>query len=142
MGKSSAYANSLLQLIFWGTAFDNLAQNAAAPLTNLYVALHTADPTVGGNQSSSECNYNNYARVAMTRNLTAWSIAGGVVTPVNPIYFPVSVGITDQTATFFSVGEQASGPGTFLYSAPLVPTIRILANTTPILTAASQITES
>ena len=45
MGKSSTFDNDWLKLIFNATAIANIADNAAtSPLTNLYVALHTADP--------------------------------------------------------------------------------------------------
>ena len=55
---SNAFANDLLKLIFNATSISNLADNAgSSPLTNLYIALHTADPGAAGNQSTSEVNY-------------------------------------------------------------------------------------
>ena len=69
MGKSTTFDGQLLALIFNGTSIANIADNAAStPLTNLWVALHTADPTAAGNQTSSECNYTSYARVSVARS--------------------------------------------------------------------------
>jgi hypothetical protein len=54
MGKGATFDNDLLKLIFNATGIANIADNAASsPLTNLYVSLHTADPTSSGNQTSS-----------------------------------------------------------------------------------------
>ena len=63
MAKGAGFDNSLLKLIFNATGIANIADNTAtSPLTNLYVSLHTADPTSAGNQTSSEANYTSYAR--------------------------------------------------------------------------------
>ena len=68
-GKSATFENDILKLIFNGTAITNVADNAAtSPLANLYVSLHTADPTDAGNQTSNEISYTGYARVAVARN--------------------------------------------------------------------------
>jgi hypothetical protein len=53
MSKSNAFETDLLGLIFNGTAITTIADNAAStPLTNLYLALHTADPGEAGNQGN------------------------------------------------------------------------------------------
>lgn len=76
MPKGTTFDNDLLKLIFNGTAIANLADNAASsPYTNLYLSLHTADPTSAGNQTSSETSYTNYARVAVTRNTGGWTVS-------------------------------------------------------------------
>src|SRR3990172_6419624 len=65
MSKSNSLETSLLALLFNATAIANIADNAAlAPLTNLYVSLHTGDPGEGGAQTASEATYTSYARVA------------------------------------------------------------------------------
>ena len=67
-GKSDTFENDLLKLIFNATAIANISDNAASsPLTNLFVALHTADPTDSGTQTSNEVAYTSYARVAVAR---------------------------------------------------------------------------
>ena len=73
MSKSNAYETDLLGLLFNGTAIANIADNAAsAPLTDLFVALHTADPGEAGNQGTNEANYTGYNRVTVA----IWSGVG------------------------------------------------------------------
>ena len=68
MSKGNTFENDLLGLIFNGTAIANLADDAAtSPLTELYVSLHTADPGEAGDQTTNECAYTSYARVAVAR---------------------------------------------------------------------------
>ena len=98
-------SNNLLKLIFNATPIANIADNAAtAPLTNLYVALHTADPGAAGTQSTSEIAYTSYARVAVARTTGGWTASAAQSTsPVAAITFPAGTGGAG-TATFFSVG--------------------------------------
>jgi hypothetical protein len=56
MSKGNTFETDSLKLILNGTPIPNIADNAAAsPLTNVFVALHTADPGEGGDQTTSEC---------------------------------------------------------------------------------------
>ena len=41
---------------------------------NFYASLHTADPGLDGDQTTSECTYGAYARVAITRAGGSWTI--------------------------------------------------------------------
>jgi len=77
MPKSTTFADDLLNLIYRAVAIADLAENdATAPLTSIYVSLHTADPGVGGAQTTNEATYGAYARLAIAR-----SGAGGGTTP-------------------------------------------------------------
>ncbi len=141
MSKSNTFENDLLKLIFNADAIANLADNAAsAPLTNLYIALHTADPGEGGNQSTNECTYTSYARVAVARSSGGWTVSGNQVTPGSNINFPAATG-GSETATYGSVGTDPSGAGKILYSGPISPSIVIASGVTPQLTTASTISE-
>lgn len=140
-GKSAYLENAIQKLIFWGTAIANIADNAAtSPLTNLYIALHTADPTDAGAQNSSECTYTGYARVAITRDTGGWAISGDTVSPLVTISFgPCTAG--SETATHCSIGTASAGAGTLLYVGAINPAIVIANGVTPKLTTASTITE-
>jgi hypothetical protein len=141
MSKSDSFENSWLNLVFNAVAIANIADNAASsPLTNLYVALHTADPGDSGNQSTNECTYTSYARVAVARTTGGWTVTGNSVSPVNDIDFPTATG-GSETATHFSVGTLSSGAGIILYSGSLSPTIAIVTSVPPIVTKNSTITE-
>lgn len=143
MGKSNTFINDFLKLIFNGTAIANIADNAAAsPLTTLYVALHTADPGAGGNQTTNEISYTSYARVAVSRNSGGWTVTGQTASPTLDIDFPISTGGTGGTATHASIGIAASGAGKILWSGALSPTIAVTTGTPPVLVQGTTITES
>ena len=140
-GKSSSLSNQILALIFNGTGITGLAINAtSAPLTTLYVALHTADPTATGTQSSSEAAYTGYARVAIARTTAGWTVTGASVSPAAAIFFPIGTG-GSGTATNWSVGEASTGATEILYTGAITPPITLGNGVTPELTAASAITE-
>lgn len=141
MGKSTTFSNELLNLIFKGTAIGNIADNAAAsPLTNLSVALHTADPGVGGNQSTNEIAYTGYARQNVARG-AGWTVTGNTVKPAANIDFPQSTSGT-PTATHWSVGVPGGGATKILYSGTITPNMVISTAVPNTLTSNSAITES
>lgn len=143
MGKSTTTSNNLLKLVFNATAWANIADNAgSSPNTNLYVALHTADPGAGGNQTTSEIAYTSYARVAVARTTSGWTASSSASTsPVADVVFPAGTG-GSGTATYFSIGMLSSGAGIILYSGTVTPNIVCGSGVTPSLTTASTITES
>lgn len=142
MAKGSTFCNDLLKLIFNATAIANIADNAASsPLTNLYVSLHTADPTAGGNQTSSETSYTSYARQAVARTSGGWTVTSNSVSPVANIVFPTSTGGT-PTITNFVVGTVISSTGKILYTGTVTPNIVVSTSVAQTLTTGSTITES
>ena len=141
MSKSNTFENDLLALIFNGTAIANLADDAAtSPLTELYVSLHTADPGEAGNQTTSECAYTSYARVAVARTSGGWTITGNSVSPAANIDFPAAIGGT-ETATHVAIGTASTGTGKILYSGTISPNIAISTGVTPRIGTGSTITE-
>lgn len=123
--KGSTFDNDLLKLIFNATAIANIADNAASsPLTNLFVALHTADPGVGGSQTTSEATYTSYARVSVARTSGGWTVSGASVTNAAAITFPTCTGGTN-TVTHFSVGTATSGAGKILYTGQLTSSVAV-----------------
>lgn len=142
MGKSNAASNSLLNLIFQGTEWTGVARNDTSPVTTLYIALHTADPTDEGNQSSNECTYTGYARVGIDRDGSGWTTAvSEVVSPQAAITFPTGTG-GFGVADFFSIGLQSTGAGEILYSGPVTPSITTGNGVTPQLGAGTVVFES
>lgn len=89
-GKTAYLENAVLKLLFNSTAIANFADNASSsPATNLYISLHTTDPTdtPATEQTTGETNYTGYARQAVARNSGGWTITGSVASPVAPINF-------------------------------------------------------
>jgi hypothetical protein len=142
MAKGATLDNDLLKLLFNASAIANIADNAAtSPLTNLYVSLHTADPTAAGNQTSSEVTYTGYARVAVARTTGGWTVSTNTVVPAATVTFPAGTG-GSGTATNWAVGTASSGTGKILYTGTITPSIVTGSGVTPSLTTASTITES
>lgn len=141
MSKGDTFENDLLKLIFQATAIANLADNASSsPLTNLSVALHTADPGETGVQTTNEAGYGAYARVSVARTSGGWAISGSTVTPVATISFAAGTSGTN-TITHFSVGPTGGGATKIFYSGTVTPNIVVTSGVTPQLTTASTITE-
>lgn len=131
--KGTTFSNDFLKLIFNAVAIANIADNAAAsPLTNLYFAMHTADPGVGGAQTTSECTYTPYARVGVLRTSSGFTITGQNVSPVNDVNFPIVTSGT-ETATYWSLGTASSGAGKILYRGALSPAISIAPGAPPVI---------
>jgi hypothetical protein len=142
MSKSSVFETEFLKLIFNGTAIANLADNAAvAPLTNIYLALHTADPGNAGNQTTSEVAYTGYARVAVARTAGGWVVTASSVSPAAVANFPAMTAGVAGTATHASIGTAVNGAGKILWSGALTPTIGYANGVTPQLPTTSAITE-
>lgn len=143
MGTSTTTANNILKLIFNATAWANIADNAASsPLTNLFCALHTADPGAGGTQSTSEVTYTSYTRATVARTTGGWTASSAASTsPVSAINFPAGTG-GSGTATFWSIGVAVSGATAILFSGTVTPNIVTGNGVTPSLTTASTVTMS
>jgi hypothetical protein len=136
MSKGDTFENDLLKLIFNATAIANIADNAASsPLTNLYVAGHTADPGEAGSQTTSEIAYTSYARVAVARTSGGWTVTGSSVSPVANIDLPEATG-GSGTITHWSVGTASSGAGKVLYKGTVTPNIAVSTGVTPRVKAA------
>ena len=142
MSKGNTFENDLLGLIYRAVAIANIADNAAtSPLTNIQIALHTADPGEAGDQTTSEAAYTSYARVAVARTTGGWTApSGGSISPAANIDFPVGSGGTG-TATHFSTGVAASAASKILHSGTVTPNIVMGNGIQPRLTTATTITE-
>lgn len=144
MPKSTATCNSIVNLMYRATAWANVADNAAsAPLTNTYVAMHTADLTAATNsQAEDETAYTNYARQAVARS-TGWDAAsGGATQNAATISFP-QCGVTGATLSHVSTGIASSGATAVWHYGALNSTLAVSAGITPQFAAgALTITES
>jgi len=117
MSKGNTFENDLLKLIFLGTAIADLAENdTSSPLTVLYISLHTGDPGEGGSQTTSECDYTDYDRVAVDRDADGWTVTDNSAVNAADIDFPPCTG-GDDLVTFFAIGTaDFPSAGKVLYS--------------------------
>jgi len=122
MSKSNAFENSLLQLLFNNVDIANIGDAAglqnSATAGSFYLALHTADPGEAGDQTTNECAYTSYARIAVARTVGGWTVAGNVVSNTALAQFPECTG-GSETITHVSIGVASAGASVILYSGAL-----------------------
>lgn len=137
--KGAVWSSALLALVFNNVAAPNIGNagglQPSSVLGSLYIALHTADPTSGGNQGSNEVAYSGYTRATVARG--GFTVTGNAVTPTAAVVFPAGTAGSSPTATFFSIGTAFSGAGELLYAGPITPNILCGNGITPELPAAT-----
>jgi len=142
MSKGNTFENDFLKLIMNATAIANIADNAAtAPITNLFVSLHTADPGEAGDQTTSETAYTGYARVAVARTTGGWTVTANSVSPVANIDFGQCTASPGAAVTHGAIGTLTSGTGKVLYKGSLSATIAMAVGVIPRIGTGSTITE-
>lgn len=133
MSASNACENALLDLIFDNLAFAKIGDASglqpSAADGSLYVSLHTADPGEAGDQTTSECDYTGYARVAVGRT-AGWTITDNKAENAAATTFAECTG-GSNTATHFGIGTDASGAGVLLFSGALDSNLAISSGITP-----------
>lgn len=139
MSKSNTWESDLLKLVFNNTTaagigdVTGLVGSATAGV--VWVSLHTADPTEGGNQTSSEANYTGYARISIVRTTGGWTISGTAPTQAAnaaQANFPTCTdNVNLNTVSFVGVGTDSTGSGKLLYSGALASTLNVSQNITP-----------
>lgn len=141
MSKGNTFENDVIKLIFQATAIANIADNAASsPLTNLYLSLHTGDVGEAGNQTTNETNYTSYARVAVARSVSGFTISNNAVSLAANADFPACTG-GSATITHFAIGTASTGTGKVLYKGALSPSISVSSGVTPRINSGTIVTE-
>lgn len=134
MSKGNTFENDLLALIFNNTDAaligDATGLRGSSTAGSLYVALHTADPGEAGTQTTSECAYTSYARVAVARSGAGWTVSTNTVTNAALVQFPQCTG-GSETATYFTIGTASSGAGKVLYRGALSASLAISSGIQP-----------
>ncbi len=144
MPKSTSASNSILALIFNATTWNNIAENdSTSPNTDLYLSLHTADPGVGGAQTTNETAYTNYARIAVARTTLGWDVPSGGATANAALAQFAQCGASGATLTHVAIGTASSGPGLVLYAGALTSSLAVANGIQPQFAAgALDVTES
>lgn len=142
MSKSNYFENALLQLIFNGVSITGIADNTVtSPLTNLYIALHTADPGEAGDQTTSETAYTGYVRMPLARTSGGWTITGNSASPTTPVEFGECTASPGAAITHASIGTAVSGAGQIIYSGVLSTAVTMAIGVAPRIKTTSTITE-
>jgi hypothetical protein len=134
VSKSNTFQSDLLSLIFNNTDAaligDATGLRGSSTAGSLYVSLHTGDPGEAGTQTTSECAYGSYARVAVARTAGGWTISGNAVTNAALVQFPQCTS-SSETATYFAIGTASSGTGKILYRGALSASLAISSGIQP-----------
>lgn len=123
MSFSNTAETAVLNQIFVGTALSWDAN------TDLWIALHTADPGEAGSAVTSEATYGGYARIALAR-ATDFTVAGNQVSNANLEQF-AQCSSGSNTITHASIVTTASGAGTIIVRAELNTSIPVSTGIQP-----------
>jgi hypothetical protein len=134
MSKSNSWETALLNLVFNNTDAANIGDatglRGSSSAGSFYVSLHTGDPGEAGNQTTNECAYTSYARVAVARSGAGWTVSGNAVTNAALIQFPQCTG-SSETATHFGIGTASTSSGVLLYKGALSASLAISSGIQP-----------
>ncbi len=131
MSKSNALETAILALIYNATTFNGIAENdTTSPNTDIYVSLHTGDPGEAGTQATNEAAYTSYARVAVVRTSSGWTVSGNTVTNAALVQFPQCTG-GSETITHVSTGLASSGTTTVLHKGALSSSLAVSSGIQP-----------
>jgi hypothetical protein len=123
MSFSNTAETAVLTYVFVGT---NVSWDGN---TDLYLALHTADPGETGTAVTNEAAYGDYARVAVTR-ATDFTVSGNQISNTNLEQFP-QCSSGSETITYASIVTSASGAGTIIVRAALNTSIPVSTGIQP-----------
>lgn len=134
MSMTDAAEQAFLEHLFnnqaWPAIGDAGGLLPSAVEGSLYISLHTDDPGEAGDQTTNECAYTSYARVAVARNAGEWNVAGNIVDNVNTIAFPQCTGLS-EVATHWGIGTDLSGAGNLLIYGALAVGLSIASGVIP-----------
>lgn len=126
LNKGSTYINDYLLLVFNNTNIalvgDATGLRGSTTPGSLYFGLYTADPGIAGSQTTNEAAYTNYARVAVARSSSGFTVTGSSVSLFAAATFPAGATGDTDVLLFWAVGVASTSTGKILYSGPLGPT--------------------
>lgn len=134
MSASNAFETSLLQLIFQNANIANIGDatglRGSTAAGSLFVSLHTADPGEAGTQATSEATYTGYARVAVVRSGSGWTVSTNTFSNAAAITFGACTA-GSNTITHFGIGVASSGTTTLLFKGALTGSLAVSSGITP-----------
>lgn len=134
MSLTDAFETSILELIFKNTSCANIGDATglvgSSTAGNFYISLHTASPGETGDQTTSEATYTGYARIAVVRSGSGWTVASGSATNAAAVTFALCTAGTN-TITHFGIGTASTGAGHLVLSDPLTASLSVSTGITP-----------
>lgn len=130
--KTNTFETDILELIFNNTALANIGSTSGlqpSPTAgNFYIALFTADPGETG-ATGNEATYTGYARKAVARSTSGWTVSGNNCSNTAAITFDPCTG-GSNTITDFAI-MTALTSGDMLYYGSLTASLAVSNGITP-----------
>ena len=125
MSKGDTTENDLIKFMFNNVSMPSYG-------SNLYLALHSADPGEDGTADLYEITYTGYNRVPVSRDAGGFTVNGSAAGNTALVQFPKCTGLT-ATATHLSITTNGTptNASQILYSGALVSPLNISNNITP-----------
>lgn len=140
MSATNTMESAILSLIFENANAANFGDatglRGSSTAGNFYISLHTANPNETGSQTTSEATYSGYARVAVARSTSGWTVTSGVATNDSTITFPACVG-GSETITHFGIGSDSTGAGNLFMWGALTSSLAVSSGITPSFAASA-----
>lgn len=134
MSATNAFENALLDLIFTNVDLANVGDvtglRGSATAGSFYISLHTANPDETGTQTTNEAAYTSYARVAVARSGSGFTVTNDTAENTAAITFPAATG-GSETETHFGIGSAASGAGNLNIYGALNSSLAVSSGITP-----------
>ncbi len=134
MSKTNTFETQFLQHLLQNADItligDATGLRGAVTPGSLYVSLHTALPNETGDQTTSEATYTGYARVAVVRSASGWTVAANVGSNAVAVLFAECTAGTN-TITHFGVGTSITGVGKLLLYGALTSSLAVSTGITP-----------
>lgn len=128
MSASNYLENGLLEHILNNDDIagigDATGLRGSSAAGSLYLSLHTADPGEGGSQTTNEVNYTDYARVALARDGTKWTVTGAQAVNAATVTWPTAAG-GSSLATHWAIGTDSAGAGNLLFKGAMTAPLSV-----------------
>lgn len=128
MSMTNTAEANLLNLLFlnldWANIGDASGLQNSATAGSFYVSLHSSDPGESGTQSTNEISYTGYARVAVARSGSGWTLSTSTISNTALVQFGQCTGGT-ATATHFGIGTDSTSTGNLIFKGALTSSLSI-----------------
>ncbi len=128
MSMTNAAEADLLELIFLNVDFAHIGNinglRGSTSAGSFYISLHTADPGESGNQTTNEASYTGYARVAVARSGSGFTLTTSTISNTALVQFAQCTG-GSNTLTHFGIGTDLSGSGNLIFKGALTSSLSV-----------------
>jgi hypothetical protein len=128
MSMTNAAEADLLDLIFLNVDFAHIGNTGglrgSTAAGSFYISLHTADPGESGNQNTNEASYTGYARVAVARSGSGFTLTTSTISNTALVQFAQCTG-GSNTLTHFGIGTDLAGSGNLIFKGALTSSLSV-----------------